>query len=298
MAEAIVRLGVVRGDQRDTGPIPPWLILEILHPVLADLQRPHPIGLVVQLEHRADGDVAVFSEKGQTGSYGIRVPDPATPREELIVTWADLLQEQFFPESVGAWGDARPECPGHPHPAQAVELDGQAWWICPADGRRIARIGRLADQQSAQREARSRDGAVWRVGTQADVDWITNGTESGRRVTAAIPPLYAAYATLTNLPGAPGLPRELGMERRQDLAFVEVLRRHSNDMAWWIAYLDTGASDIVFWDAPKVTLYEDWRYVFVLAGPEQAASWRPAPGGAPNWKSTELPEVIFPEDRS
>jgi hypothetical protein len=47
-----------------------------------------------------------------------------------------------------------------------------------------------------------------------------------------------------------------------------------------------------------VTLYHGWRYVFVLAGPDQAATWRPAPGARPNWKSTELPEVMFPEDRS
>jgi hypothetical protein len=54
----------------------------------------------------------------------------------------------------------------------------------------------------------------------------------------------------------------------------------------------------VFWDAPKVTLYYGWRYVLVLAGPDQAATWRPAPCGQPNWKSTELPEVMFPDDRS
>lgn len=46
-------------------------------------------------------------------------------------------------------------------------------------------------------------------------------------------------------------------------------------VSWWIGYLDIG-SDIVFWDAPKVTLYYDWRYVLVLAGPDQAAAWRPA----------------------
>jgi hypothetical protein len=135
-----------------------------------------------------------------------------------------------------------------------------------------------------------KDGVAWRVAGQADVDWVMDGTEPGRRITAAIPPMFAAYATLTDA-GEPQMPRNLSLERRQDLAFVDVLRRHSRDMAWWIGYLDTGASDIVFWDAPKVTLYEGWHYVFVLAGPEQAATWRPARGGHPNWKSTELPEV-------
>jgi len=152
-----------------------------------------------------------------------------------------------------------------------------------------------------------KNGIGWPVGGQADVDWIAEGTEPGRRITAAIPPRFDAYATLTNHPGAiyaprepgvPGFPRDVSLERRQDLAFLDVLRRHSGEEAWWLGYLDTGASDIVFWEAPKVTLYYGWHYVFVLAGPDQAASWRPAPGGLPNWKSTELPEVMFPEDRS
>jgi hypothetical protein len=143
-----------------------------------------------------------------------------------------------------------------------------------------------------------KDGAAWPVGGQAEVDWITEGTDGGRRVTAAIPDLFAAYATLTNHAGVRELPRELELERRQDLAFIDVLRRHSGEVGWWIGYLDTGASDIVFQDAPKVTLYSGWRYVLVLAGPDQAATWRPAPGGQPNWKSTELPELMFPADRA
>lgn len=115
------------------------------------------------------------------------------------------------------------------------------------------------------------------------------GTQPGRRISAAIPPLFAAYATVTDARVEKGLPRDLSLERRQDLAFVDVLRGHNGHRPWWIGYLDTGASDIVFWDAPKVTLHRGWRYVFVLAGPGQAATWRPAPGGKPNWKGTELP---------
>jgi hypothetical protein len=145
-------------------------------------------------------------------------------------------------------------------------------------------------------DVRSKDGVAWPIAVQAEVDWITERTEAGRRITAAIPPLFAAYATLTN-PGDPDSPRDLSAERRQDLAFLDVLRRHSSGR-WWIGYLDTGASDIVFRDAAQVTLYYGWRYVFVLAGPDQAATWRPAAGGEPNWKATELPEVMFPDDRS
>lgn len=61
---------------------------------------------------------------------------------------------------------------------------------------------------------------------------------------------------------------------------------------------ETGASDIVFWDAPKVTAYSGWKYALMLAGADQAARWRPAPDGQPDWKSTELPELMFAQHRS
>ncbi len=49
---------------------------------------------------------------------------------------------------------------------------------------------------------------------QTDVDWITNGTESGRQANAAVPPPESAYATLTNHPHEPHLSRDPAMERR------------------------------------------------------------------------------------
>ena len=147
-------------------------------------------------------------------------------------------------------------------------------------------------------ETRVKDGVAWTVGGQAEIEWITEDTEPGRRITAAIPAVFDAYATLTNHRGAADVPREVSLERRQDLALVELLRRHSRGLSWWIGYLDTGASDTVFCDAPKVTLYSGWHYVMILAGPDQAATWRPAPGEHANWKSTELPELMFPQDRS
>ena len=137
------------------------------------------------------------------------------------------------------------------------------------------------------RETCFKNGVAWPVGGQAQVDWITEGTEAGRRITAAIPPLFDDYATLTDALADEDRPRDLSLERRQDLAFVDVLRRHSGDRPWWIGYLDTGASDIVFWDAPKVTLYYGWSYVLVLRRPPtKPQAWRPAPGGQPNWSST------------
>ena len=125
-------------------PVPDWFMREVLEPVLGDLQQPRPVDVIVELEPRDHVDLVWFSERGQLGSFGLGLPDPTTPRDALLAQWADQLQEQFFPETHGAWGEARPECPGHPHPAQAIERDGEAWWVCPADGRSLARIGHLS----------------------------------------------------------------------------------------------------------------------------------------------------------
>jgi hypothetical protein len=42
----------------------------------------------------------------------------------------------------------------------------------------------------------TRDGGAWRIGTDAEVAWIAEGTSTGRTITAAIPPVLAAYATV------------------------------------------------------------------------------------------------------
>ncbi|HEY1419999.1 MAG TPA: hypothetical protein VGG90_04740 [Candidatus Dormibacteraeota bacterium] len=145
-------------------------------------------------------------------------------------------------------------------------------------------------------QTRVKDGIAWRIGSERDIQWIGDGTAVGRQITAAIPPVFADYATLVQF-SVPG-PRDVRQERRQDLALIELLRQHTPQQPWWLGYLDTGASHIVFWDAPKVMLYSGWSYVLIEAGPEQAAASRPAPGGESNWKSTELPDLMFPEDHA
>jgi hypothetical protein len=134
-----------------------------------------------------------------------------------------------------------------------------------------------------------RDGKAWRIGTDADVAWITDGTSVGRTITAAIPPVFEAYATAV-------VPSETGRQETHDQAVLSVLREQSADQPWWLGYLDTGADYIVFPDAPMVTLYAGWHYVLVEAGPEQAATWRRDDLGS-FWKGV-LPDVMFPADRS
>jgi hypothetical protein len=136
---------------------------------------------------------------------------------------------------------------------------------------------------------RVKDGRSWRIGTSAEVGWIAGGTSVGRAITAAIPPVFEAYATVV-LPHA-GEGRDV-----HDRVVLALLSEHSAGQRWWLGYLDTGADDVVFPGAPMVTLYAGWRYVLVEAGPEQAAAWRRSGPGS-SWKET-LPSLMFPADRS
>jgi hypothetical protein len=130
---------------------------------------------------------------------------------------------------------------------------------------------------------------MWRIGTDADVAWIANGTSAGRTITAAIPPVFEAYATVELPYGGEG-------QDQHDRTVLGLLSEHSAGQPWWLGYLDTGADDIVFPDAPKVTLYSGWDYMLVEAGPEQAATWRQGDLGS-FWKGV-LPNLMFPADRS
>ena len=80
-------------------------------------------------------------------------------------------------------------------------------------------------------------------------------------------PVYEAYVTVV-------IPEEPEDRRRRNRVVVALLGGHSAGQPWWLGYLDTGADDIVFPDAPRVTLYTGWDYVLAEAGPEQAAAWR------------------------
>jgi hypothetical protein len=136
----------------------------------------------------------------------------------------------------------------------------------------------------------TRDGRRWRIGADADVAWITGATTHDRTITSAIPPVFAAYATVVR-PGEPGEGQDA-----HDQAVLGLLSEQAANQPWWLGYLDTGADDIVFPDAPKVTLYAGWRYVVVEAGPQQAAAWRQQELGS--FFTGVLPNLMFPGDRS
>ena len=152
------------------------------------------------------------------------------------------------------------------------------------------RLAAVVSGEPDRSVVRTMDGSAWHIGSQAEVDWINDGTSVGKAITAAIPAVFEAYATV-ELP--------VNWEEAQgghDAAIVEVLRERSDQQPWWLGYLDTGADDVVFPDAPTVTVYQGWRYVLVQAGPEQALSWRHSDEST-FWKGA-LPNLMFPADRS
>jgi hypothetical protein len=131
-----------------------------------------------------------------------------------------------------------------------------------------------------------KDGRSWRVGTADDVAWLPDRTAHGLSITTAIPPRYDAYATC--------YPPDGVAIKAHERAVVDELSRHSPDQPWWLGYLDTGAHDVVFPDAPKQSLYWNWPYLLVEAGPEQALTWRT---GHLRGEGS-LPDLFFPADRS
>jgi hypothetical protein len=132
----------------------------------------------------------------------------------------------------------------------------------------------------------TKDGRSWRIGTADDVAWLAGQTTHGLSVTTAIPAVFDAYATFYAADGC-----DIEAHER---AVVEELAGRTADQPWWLGYLETGAHDIVFPLAPRVTLYAGWPYVMVEAGPEQALTWRLGHmrGDGP------LPDLFFPEDHS
>jgi hypothetical protein len=134
----------------------------------------------------------------------------------------------------------------------------------------------------------ARSGDKWRFGTGEEVAWIADGTSIGVAITSAIPPVFEAYATVVR--------PEDERQDQHDQAMLALLSEYSAGQPWWLGYLDTGTDDIVFADAPMVTLYAGWHYVLVEAGPEQAATWRRGELGS-FWKGV-LPNLMFPADRS
>ncbi|MDQ3627843.1 MAG: hypothetical protein M3419_03350 [Actinomycetota bacterium] len=133
----------------------------------------------------------------------------------------------------------------------------------------------------------TKQGRTWQIGTASDVAWIATHTTPGLSITAAVPPVFEAYATYYEPEGITTVTHER--------AVVRQLIDCTPEQPWWLGYLETGAHDVVFDHTAKVSLYSDWPYVLVEAGPEQALTWRT---GHMRAQYGALPDLFFPADRS
>jgi hypothetical protein len=163
------------------------------------------------------------------------------------------------------------------------------------------------DPDLSARRITDAHGHSWRIGTDAEVAWIAEGTSANQTITSAIPPVFEAYATVV-------LPDNGDDQERHNRAMLATLAAQSPGALgasgplgapgprWWLGYLNTSDFDMVspgvaMARLPKVTVYADWDYVLVEAGPRQAATWRRTePKGF--WWDDALPELMFPADRS
>ncbi len=98
-----------------------------------------------------------------------------------------------------------------------------------------------------------KDGSVWRIGTEDEVAWINAGWVGGRSITASIPPVFDAYATLA-FPLGLEVSREVlrPREDRFDDTLLRVLSAHTEPQPWWLGFLETGGSDVVLNEAPRI----------------------------------------------
>jgi hypothetical protein len=164
----------------------------------------------------------------------------------------------------------------------------------PAPAGHEYKIARVSESPEPNYRTQPKDGHAWRIGTENEVEWINAGVTDSRSITASVPPIFSAYATIT-------FPLDLESSRDQmrhfedrfDDALIRVLSAHTAPQPWWLGFLDTGASDVVLLEAPRVLVY-GCRYVLVQAGPREARAWR---GDEGRW-FTALPELMFPADRS
>jgi hypothetical protein len=132
-----------------------------------------------------------------------------------------------------------------------------------------------------------KDGRRWRIGGRAEVDWLLGEPDVGDTIATAIPPVFEAYATFYSPDGVE--------VQEHERSVVQALTAYTTEQPWWLGFLATGAHDVVFPDAPRVSLYWDWPYVLVQAGPEQALTWRI---GHMRHDEGTLPDLFFPADRS
>ncbi|MHB1569983.1 MAG: hypothetical protein ACYC0H_12375 [Solirubrobacteraceae bacterium] len=290
--------------------------------VYVDYLDAYPEGF--ELEIRASCSVAYHELAREGDESG---PDPFGRHWPMVGEQRDVLPPQLLRVGVQfADGRAATSIGGHDRPLGGPVMDAlrgggrgrggeshfhQGYWISPLpppgplavfcewpaveipvvrqeiDARLILDAADTARAMFGDGHHVLKDGRAWCLGTSAEAAWINEGTSAGPTITSAIPPIFDSYCTV-ELPQSHD-PTDLA---EHEEAVIELLSRQAPEQSWWLGYLDTGASDVVFPYAPRTTLYYGYGYVLVKAGPRQAAGWRDK---GFSWR---LPELMFPADRS
>lgn len=128
-AEAVMR------DLRKGGP------LQGIEVVASRLPDMNGLSLGLAEDGAVSGTLADDLDPNESTEYGGGnwVPRSLTGAN-LLVLVAELLQEALV-ETRTAWGESRPRCPHHRHPARPALRGGEAWWICPSTNKQLWRIG-------------------------------------------------------------------------------------------------------------------------------------------------------------
>ena len=143
--------------------LPLWLAAPA-RAVFADIQGDDPIPdlslLAKRMDHPDAVVLGVFESDGTGGGRSVsRRVDPV----DMLLAIAEILQDECS-ETSGGWGQARPPCPHHPHPARPAAHDGEAWWVCQRRDERLYRIGSgevLAAAATKVRRRQRRNRSRW-----------------------------------------------------------------------------------------------------------------------------------------
>jgi hypothetical protein len=143
--------------------LPHWLAASA-NAVFADVQGDDPIPdlclLAKETDHPDAVVLGVFEPDGTGGGRSVsRLAGPV----EMMLEIAEILQDESAERS-GGWGQARPSCPYHPHPARPAAWGGEAWWVCERRDERLYRIGSgevLAAAAATGRRRQRRNRSRW-----------------------------------------------------------------------------------------------------------------------------------------
>lgn len=120
-------------------PLPDWLV-EPSAAVMADLQGCAPVEGISLAVTEVEGDDGVVLGLFEAGGGGGRFVGRHLGTAALLACIAEILQDELA-ETAVAWGQARPPCPHHPHPARPVVREDEAWWVCEPREEALFRIG-------------------------------------------------------------------------------------------------------------------------------------------------------------